>query len=85
MRIFMYILGIALISWVSIRTYQLNQEHFCRWPKCPYYGVKPADYKKAVAEYVGQVDTDAYYIDLLHLTYPIESYEQLEQRLFAQQ
>lgn len=61
---------------------QSNALHACKWPQCPYHGIRPCDYRKIV-EYVGSEGTDAYYIDSLHLVYPTYEYEQLDSMLFA--
>lgn len=60
----------------------IEQKHSCRWALCPYKEVTPDDYKKAVAEYTGaEEETDAFHIDMLHLQFPDEDYDQLEERL----
>ena len=58
--------------------------HACKWSLCPYQGIKAAQYEHAVGKYVGEACTDAYHIDMLHLQYPTEEYEQLEARLIPQ-
>lgn len=57
------------------------KKHSCRWDKCPYKGVTPNTASKAVVSYTGELMTYAYFIDMLHLQYPTEEYEQLEERL----
>lgn len=52
--------------------------HQCSWDKCPYKGVAANLAHKSVSAYVGEVYTDAYYLDILHLQYPTYEYEQLE-------
>lgn len=56
--------------------------HSCKFKDCPYKGVTADRAHKSVSAYVGEIYTDAYYLDILHLQYPNEGYEQLEQRLF---
>ena len=57
--------------------------HECRWEHCPYKGVKPGQYEKAVEKYTEcDEGTDCYYIDILHLEYPTDEYDQLEEKLF---
>lgn len=56
--------------------------HTCKWDKCPYKGIQKSDWSKFVIEYTGEQGTDAYYIDMLHLEYPADSYDQLEEKLF---
>lgn len=55
--------------------------HQCKWDKCPYKGVTADLAHKSVIAYTGESYTDAYCIDMLHLQYPTEEYEQLEERL----
>jgi hypothetical protein len=78
------IAGICAVTllWLVSIGYEDKPGHECRWPKCPYRGVKPSGYEKAVEKYVGEVGTDGYCIDLLHLQYPNDEYEELEDKLF---
>lgn len=55
--------------------------HQCKYKECPYKGVTADLAHRSVSAYVGEVYTDAYYLDILHLQYPNEDYEQLENRL----
>ena len=56
--------------------------HQCKWDKCPYKGVTADLAHRSVSAYVGEVGTDAYYLDILHLQHPTYEYEQLEDILF---
>lgn len=60
------------------------EKHTCKWDSCPYKGIKPDQWKVSVLDYIGKdaEGSDSYYIDLLHLEYPIYEYEQLEDMLF---
>jgi len=56
--------------------------HTCKWSLCPYKGVKLADWKEAVLNHTKSPEgSDGYNIDILHLQYPSEDYDQLEERL----
>jgi len=55
--------------------------HTCKWVKCPFKGVTPDNYGKAVAAYVGNNESDAYSLDMLHLYYPAAEYEELQTML----
>ena len=60
-------------------------KHACKYDLCPFKGVgnHPGEWSKAVTDYTGCEDgTDCYYIEILHLEYPDENYDQLEDRLF---
>lgn len=79
---FIIFLLIALLS--SCQKDYTYTEHSCRWSLCPYKGVTPEHYSEAVSEYSGcNEGSDCYYIDILHLEYPNEDYDQLEDRLFT--
>lgn len=59
--------------------------HSCRWDACPYKGVQPwpGEWNEAVYDYTDcEEGTDCYYIDMLHLQFPDEDYDQLEDRLW---
>lgn len=58
--------------------------HTCKWDKCPYKGIHVRDWDKAVTGYVGEDSrmTDAWCIDMLHLEFPKDEYDKLEERLF---
>lgn len=56
--------------------------HQCKWDKCPYKGIQAAQYKAAVTAYAGEEGTDGWCIDLLHLQFPDDDYELLEDKLF---
>jgi len=59
-----------------------SKGHSCKWDKCPYKGIYPHWYAKAVKEYTGKDrKSDAFWLDYLHLVRPWEDYEQLEARL----
>ena len=58
--------------------------HSCKWELCPYKGVKcaPGEWNEAVYSYTEcEKGTDCYYIDMLHLQFPNDEYDQLEERL----
>lgn len=61
------------------------QGHACRWNLCPYKGVRKPEWERAVTRYVGEdaAGTDAWCIDVLHLEYPKDEYDDLEARLFG--
>jgi hypothetical protein len=40
------------------------------------------DWDSAVTKYTGERGTDAWCIDMLHLEFPNDEYEQLEEKLF---
>lgn len=52
--------------------------HACQWPSCPYKRITLADYP---AHADGQPGTALYNIDSLHLVYPGDCYDQLEEKL----
>lgn len=58
-----------------------KNEHQCRWELCPYKCVTQAQAPAAVATYTGQMCTDAYYIDMLHIKYPTLDADQLDSLL----
>ena len=58
--------------------------HLCRWKLCPYKGITKDMWDQKVYEYVGERHTDAYHIDILHLKYPKDDYDELEDKLFKQ-
>lgn len=55
--------------------------HTCKW-NCPYKGINKHMWNNKVYEVVGERDTDAYLIDILHLKYPQDDYDELEYKLF---
>lgn len=55
--------------------------HSCEWYLCPYTGIHYGHYKQAVSLYAGEVGTDAYKIDMLHLEHPKLDYDQLDSLL----
>lgn len=59
-----------------------NKGHACKWSTCPYKGVAADLAHRSVVAYTGEAYTDAYCLDILHLQYPTEDYDQLEERLF---
>lgn len=77
----LYTLGVAGI-YLAIPQHRTQPGHACKWSECPYKGIKVAQYERAVSKYVGEACTDAYHIDMLHLQYPADEYEQLEDKLF---
>lgn len=52
--------------------------HSCKWEECPYIGITANDYQLRAECENG---SDCYYFDSLHLEYPGESYDQLENRM----
>jgi len=60
---------------------RIIREHLCKWPLCPYKGIKPKMYVKSVIEYTGEYNTVGYLLDILHLYYPFDEYEELEAKL----
>ncbi len=58
-----------------------TNKHTCRWELCPYKGIIQAKVETAVATYTGQMCTDAYYIDMLHIKYPTLDADQLDSLL----
>lgn len=69
-----------MLSSCSYRS--IRHGHTCRWELCPYKGVTAELAHRSVVSYTGEAYTDAYCIDMLHLQYPTEEYQQLEERLF---
>ncbi|MES2382436.1 MAG: hypothetical protein V4538_15420 [Bacteroidota bacterium] len=55
--------------------------HQCKWHLCPYKGITPANYGKAVSNYVGNSESVGYSLDILHLNFPNAEYEELESML----
>lgn len=78
-RIIISVVSIILIASCSSR----ERHHACVWDTCPYKGRIPTNYKQAVMQYTScEEGTDCYYIDMLHLEFPTEEYDKLEDRLF---
>lgn len=76
------LLFIIAVLLASCSTRYKGIGHMCKWQLCPYHGVTANNARAAVIAYTGESDTDAYCIDMLHLQYPSDDYEQLEERLF---
>lgn len=60
--------------------------HTCKWELCPYKGLKcgAEEWSRAVQEYTEcEPGTDAHCIDMLHLEYPEDGYETLEEKLLT--
>lgn len=79
------ILGILLIiffivSCVTSCYKHTFEGHKCKWSLCPYKGVIKESYTRKVLQQVGSDDCEEYWLDILHLEYPTEEYEQLEER-----
>lgn len=55
--------------------------HTCKWKPCPYKGITSDQFGKSVAAYVGNSESDAYSLDMLHLYSPKAEYEELETML----
>lgn len=53
--------------------------HMCKWRLCPYKGIQPIDYQR-VAQYYNEGYEESYQMDMLHLRYPDEEYDELEER-----
>lgn len=77
--IFLCLTAIALILFCLT-----EDKHECKWKSCPYKGITPDKWKQSVIKYIGEGSegTDGYLIDMLHLQYPLDEYEQLEDKLF---
>lgn len=75
------IMLLVIALWLFAVGYEDKPGHKCRWALCPYKGVKPSHYKEAVKA-LYEEGTDIYRIDLLHLQYPNDEYDQLEEKLF---
>lgn len=73
---------LVILLWLFSIGYKDQPGHECKWPLCPYKGVKPSGYEKAVIAYGVVEGSDSYCIDLLHLEYPTLEYEALEELLF---
>jgi len=55
--------------------------HTCKWKLCTYKGITSNNFGKAVAAYVGNSESDAFSLDMLHLYSPAAEYEELETML----
>ncbi len=51
--------------------------HTCKWKLCPYKGITEANFGSSVAAYVGNNESEAYSLDILHLYSPAAEYEEL--------
>lgn len=60
-----------------LHKYCRSYYHTCKWDKCPYKGVTPDNYGKSVAAYLGNNESEAYSLDILHLYYPLAEYDEL--------
>lgn len=61
-----------------------SDTHYCRWEKCPYWGLKSFSGVIHTGEVCVDYEaegTDLYYLDLLHFEYPRASYDELETML----
>jgi len=78
--IFLCITAIALILFCFT-----EDTHTCKWKHCPYKGITPDKWKQSVINYVGieNEGTDGYYIDMLHLEFPGDEYDELENKLLT--
>jgi len=74
----LYIFLIVLLTSCT----KTNLGHECRWKLCPYKGITKDMWDQKVYDYVGERGTDAYLIDILHLKYPKDEYDELEDKLF---
>jgi len=79
--IFLCLTAIALILFCFT-----EDTHTCKWQSCPYKGITKDQWKQSVINYVGieNEGTDSYYIDMLHLEFPGDEYDELENKLFTQ-
>jgi hypothetical protein len=75
------ILEILLVFLICIIIYDRKDAHTCKWRLCPYKGIYHNQWSERVTEYVGDIGTDAWHLDMLHLQYPKKEYEELEQLL----
>lgn len=69
-----YILFIFLFSCTK-----MDIGHTCKWWSCPYKGITLQQYPQKAEDDQG---TDAYILDSLHIVYPKDEYEELEDKLF---
>jgi hypothetical protein len=77
------VLAVILIGGLlAAKALQKEKGHECKWPLCPYKEVVKKDWDSAVTKYTGERGTDAWCIDMLHLEFPNDEYEQLEEKLF---
>jgi len=51
--------------------------HTCKWKLCPYKGITESIFGKSVAAYVGNSESEAYSLDILHLYSPAAEYDEL--------
>ena len=65
----------------SCKKIDANNGHQCKWINCPYKGITPDIYGKSVSAYVGNSESDAFSIDMLHLYSPAAEYDELETML----
>ena len=61
------------------------EQHTCKWHSCPYKGITPDKWKVSVLNYIGNEyeGTDSYCIDMLHLEFTTDEYDELENKLFS--
>jgi hypothetical protein len=64
-----------------LHKYCRTYHHTCKWKLCPYKGITSDNFGKAVAAYVGNYESDAFSLDMLHLYSPAAEYEELETML----
>ena len=74
--IFLCLTAIALILFCLT-----EDKHNCKWKHCPYKGITKDQWKQSVIKYHNE-GTDSFDIDMLHLEFPQDEYEQLEDKLF---
>ena len=74
---------VIIAALCSCQKIEVNKQlgHKCKWQFCPYKGVLNNQYGKAVAAYVGNSESDAFSIDMLHLYSPAAEYDELETML----
>ena len=77
--VFLCLTGIALTLFCFT-----EDKHECKWKHCPYKGITTDKWKQSVINYIGEGSegTDGYFIDMLHLEFPTDEYDELETKLF---
>lgn len=74
---------LAMAVFIAFMTMNNKPRHTCRWALCPYKGITQSQAHEAVSNYTGEVLTDAYKIDILHIRYPTLDADQLDSLLTA--
>ncbi len=77
------IIGIILMA-TSCKGKTEIENHACKWEHCPYKGITKNQWSQAIKDYTEcEEGSDCYLIDILHLQYPTDEYDQLDQKLFT--